>query len=174
MIKISKEQIVGLLQIQRNFDDRIETKNINDSMAAFFIEFVEWINTVEFFKNWKQNKGKARELQLEELADMLAFGLSLMNQVGDKTGYTEKQLSTLFVGLAKEQSNVTFELNSANFVMILSKLTNEVINGIDISVIVSLAYAPFMFANTYYTVDELVEAYKKKMKVNHQRQESGY
>ncbi|UOB21497.1 dUTP diphosphatase [Macrococcus armenti] len=174
MIKITKEQIKELLQTQRNFDDRIETKNISDLMAAFFIEFVEWVNTVEFFKNWKQNKGKARELQLEELADMLAFGLSLMNQVGDKTGYTERQLSTLFVGLAEEQANATFELTSANFVMMLSKMTNEVIKGIDISVIVSFAYAPFMFANTYYTVDELVEAYKKKMEVNHGRQDKGY
>ncbi|WP_144781104.1 dUTP diphosphatase [Macrococcoides caseolyticum] len=174
MINLSKEQVKELLQIQRNFDDRIETKNINDSMAAFFIEFVEWVNTVEFFKNWKQNKGKARELQLEELADMLAFGLSLMNQVGDKTGCSEAELVVLFDVLTTDQSDATFELNSANFVMILSKLTNEVIKGIDISVIVSLAYAPFMFANTYYTVDELVEAYKKKMKVNHERQESGY
>lgn len=174
MINLSKEQVKELLQIQRNFDDRIETKNISDSMAAFFIEFVEWVNTVEFFKNWKQNKGKARELQLEELADMLAFGLSLMNQVGDKTGRSESELVVLFDVLTTDQSDATFELNSANFTMMLSKMTNEVIKGIDISVIVSLAYAPFMFANTYYTVDELVEAYKKKMKVNHQRQESGY
>ena len=40
----------------------------------------EWFNTLETFKNWKKKPGKPLEVQLDELADMLAFGLSIANQ----------------------------------------------------------------------------------------------
>ncbi|EVB24106.1 hypothetical protein O617_02691, partial [Staphylococcus aureus M0581] len=30
---------------------------------------------------------------------------------------------------------------------------------------------PFLYANTYYTIDQLIDAYKKKMKRNHERQD---
>ncbi|EVG45379.1 TPA: dUTPase, partial [Staphylococcus aureus] len=29
----------------------------------------------------------------------------------------------------------------------------------------------FLYANTYYTIDQLIDAYKKKMKRNHERQD---
>ncbi|HDZ6210902.1 TPA: dUTPase, partial [Staphylococcus aureus] len=52
------DQLQGLLQIQKEFDDRIPTRNLNDTVASMIIEFVEWINTLEFFKNWKKQPGK--------------------------------------------------------------------------------------------------------------------
>ncbi|KMS39558.1 dUTPase, partial [Staphylococcus aureus] len=46
-------------------------------------EFFEWFNTLETFKNWKKKPGKPLDVQLDELADMLAFGLSIANQQAD-------------------------------------------------------------------------------------------
>ncbi|HCZ1550885.1 TPA: dUTPase, partial [Staphylococcus aureus] len=48
------DQLQELLQIQKKFDDRIPTRNLNDTVASMIIEFAEWVNTLEFFKNWKK------------------------------------------------------------------------------------------------------------------------
>ncbi|HDN1021085.1 TPA: dUTPase, partial [Staphylococcus aureus] len=45
------DQLQELLQIQKKFDDRIPTRNLNDTVASMIIEFAEWVNTLEFFKN---------------------------------------------------------------------------------------------------------------------------
>ncbi|HHY0274504.1 TPA: dUTP diphosphatase, partial [Staphylococcus aureus] len=42
--------------------------------------------------------------------------------------------------------------------------------GIDNS-IVQVLIMPFLYANTYYSIDQLIDAYKKKMKRNHERQD---
>ncbi|HCY1584717.1 TPA: dUTPase, partial [Staphylococcus aureus] len=51
---LTTDQLQELLQIQKEFDDRIPTRNLNDTVASMIIEFVEWVNTLEFFKNWKK------------------------------------------------------------------------------------------------------------------------
>ena len=53
---------------------------IYDSKIAYVVEFFEWFNTLETFKNWKKKPGKPLDVQLDELADILAFGLSITNQ----------------------------------------------------------------------------------------------
>ncbi|QDS64481.1 DUF2951 family protein (plasmid) [Staphylococcus aureus] len=37
--------------------------------------------------------------------------------------------------------------------------------------IVQVLIMPFLYANTYYSIDQLIDAYKKKMKRNHERQD---
>ena len=83
MSNLTVEKLRELLEVQREFDSRIEGRNKKDTSAALIVEFVEWINTVEFFKNWKKKKGKEYKMQLSELADMLAFTLSKLLQNGD-------------------------------------------------------------------------------------------
>lgn len=50
------DQLQELLQIQKEFDDRIPTRNLNDTVASMIIEFVEWINTLEFLKIGRNNQ----------------------------------------------------------------------------------------------------------------------
>lgn len=174
MINLSQAQVKELLQTQRNFDERIETKNLEDTSAAFIIEFVEWVNTVEFFKNWKQNKGKSYGVQLEELADMLAFGLSLINQVKEVSEHSDEEISRHLVEISKDRELMEMELNSVSFLGVLHSFTGIFNEPIGMEEMCSLTYMTFVFANTYYTIDELIEAYKKKMEVNHGRQDQGY
>ncbi|MBT2861096.1 dUTPase, partial [Staphylococcus coagulans] len=77
---LTVDQLQELLQIQKEFDDRIPTLNLQDSKIAYVVEFFEWFNTLETFKNWKKKPGKSLKTQLDELADLLAFGLSIANQ----------------------------------------------------------------------------------------------
>lgn len=153
MDNLTVDQLKELLQIQKKFDDRIPTLNLQDSKIAYVVEFFEWFNTLETFKNWKKRPGKPLDVQLDELADMLAFGLSIANQedidewiLKDKIGSYDGS----FTGLSA--------------VRILDNLASidDYNNQIPIT---------FGIAEQYYTVDKLITAYKNKMRVNHARQD---
>lgn len=48
---LTVNQLEELLQIQKDFDSRITTLNLGDSKIAYIVEFFEWFNTLETFKN---------------------------------------------------------------------------------------------------------------------------
>ncbi len=49
--------IVELLQIKGVEPDNTNA-NLRDSKIAYVVEFFEWFNTLETFKNWKKKPGK--------------------------------------------------------------------------------------------------------------------
>ncbi|EJG5108227.1 dUTP diphosphatase [Staphylococcus pseudintermedius] len=150
---LTVDQLQELLKIQKEFDDRIPTLNLQDSKIAYVVEFFEWLNTLETFKNWKKKPGKPLEVQLDELADMLAFGLSIANQKGvdewvlvDKIGSFNGSFTELSAG------SILDNLASIDY------YNNQIPIAFDI-------------AEQYYTIDQLITAYKKKMERNHARQD---
>lgn len=162
------DQLQELLQIQKEFDDRIPTLNLRDSKIAYVVEFFEWFNTLETFKNWKKKPGKPLDVQLDELADMLAFGLSITNQQE-----TDEILINAIVDAIMKDNKSHGEFDFADF-----KITKIMIAGIGDTVLrsdtTSRAYTlalPFGLAVQYYSIDQLIDAYKKKMKRNHERQD---
>lgn len=165
---ITVDQLKELLQTQKDFDSRIPTLNLQDSKVAYVVEFFEWFNTLETFKNWKKNPGKPLNVQLDELADLLAFGLSIVNQ------QESDDLLINSVADAVIQDNKPHEeFDFANF-----KITKMMLIGVPDTVFrkddVSRAYIlalPFGLAIQYYTIDQLITAYKQKMERNHARQD---
>ncbi|MDF0030350.1 dUTP diphosphatase [Staphylococcus pseudintermedius] len=155
---LTVEQLQELLQIQKEFDDRIPTLNLQDSKIAYVVEFFEWFNTLETFKNWKKKRGKPLEVQLDELADMLAFGLSIANQTNVNVEGLEGVLTSV------EQTKVDFSSPELVY-SIMHDFSNFEINGDDAMLL------PFNFASNLYTIDQLITAYKKKMERNHARQD---
>ena len=150
---ITVDQLKELLQIQKDFDSRIPTLNLQDSKVAYVVEFFEWFNTLETFKNWKKNPGKPLNVQLDELADMLAFGLSIANQMDidewlltDKIGSYDGSFTEFSV------DRILAHLDSIDYYN----------NHIPIT---------FAIAEEYYSIDQLITAYKKKMERNHKRQD---
>ncbi|EGQ2737850.1 hypothetical protein H7N50_002027 [Staphylococcus pseudintermedius] len=75
----------------------------------------------------------------------------------------------IMVNLVEEQEDLP-RLHSVYFVHVLHTLTGQFVNGIDSS-IVQVIIMPFLYANQYYTIDQLIAAYKKKMERNHARQD---
>lgn len=158
---ITKPQYDLLIKTQKEFDLRVPEYDVDSIKVAYFVEFIEWLNTVEFFKAWKKNKGKPKEVQLEELADVLAFGLSLSAHHGCE--YNDESFA---------EATVRVEIGVDTFIKesrALLNLLNE--TTLNFKTFVKL---PIVFASVYYTVDELIEAYYKKMDVNHARQDSNY
>ncbi len=155
--QLTVEQLKELLQIQKEFDDRIPTLNLQDSKVAYVVEFFEWFNTLETFKNWKKKPGKPLDVQLDELADMLAFGLSVANQ-------TDIDLKELKKSLPNVEKKFDYKTS-----LIMDAFMEDVVNfGLDEENAVLL---PLNIAYNLYTLEQLITAYKKKMERNHARQD---
>ncbi|WP_158177334.1 dUTPase [Staphylococcus aureus] len=158
MNNLTVDQLKELLQIQKEFDDRTPTLNLRDSKIAYVVEFFEWFNTLETFKNWKKKPGKPLDVQLDELADMLAFGLSIANQQEVTNEKLEYGLSTL-----RKDGYLYNESQSVwDFMSDVSNVGLEPLSAVII---------PLDIAYNLYSIDQLIDAYKKKMKRNHERQD---
>ncbi|MEX5651186.1 dUTP diphosphatase [Staphylococcus cohnii species complex 1658] len=154
---ITVDQLKELLQIQKDFDSRIPTLNLQDSKVAYVVEFFEWFNTLETFKNWKKNPGKPLDVQLDELADMLAFGLSIANQSDVRVKALEESLPNVERDFDYRTSDIVYGL------------MEDVINfGLGDEGPVLL---PLNIAHNLYSINQLITAYKHKMRVNHARQD---
>ncbi|HBI1229867.1 TPA: dUTPase, partial [Staphylococcus aureus] len=150
MNNLTVDQLQELLQIQKEFDDRIPTLNLGDSKIAYVVEFFEWFNTLETFKNWKKKPGKPLDVQLDELADMLAFGLSIANQQEVTNEKLEYGLSTL-----RKDGYLYNESQSVwDFMSDVSNVGLEPLSAVII---------PLDIAYNLYSIDQLIDAYKKKM-----------
>ncbi|ENL12715.1 hypothetical protein B461_01956, partial [Staphylococcus aureus M0695] len=101
-------------------------------------------------------------------ADMLAFGLSITNQQE-----TDEILINAIVDAIMKDNKPHGEFDFADF-----KITKIMIAGIGDTVLRSDTTSractlalPFGLAVQYYSIDQLIDAYKKKMKRNHERQD---
>ncbi|WP_270892749.1 dUTPase [Staphylococcus saprophyticus] len=167
---ITVDQLKELLQIQKDFDSRIPTLNLEDSKVAYVVEFFEWFNTLETFKNWKKNPGKPLDVQLDELADMLAFGLSIANQtLGNSDIWSEDEEIEVAAKIVSENE---YTLNFSREREV-KRYLESIVNGTlrkDIEPL-QQALRAIHIAKSYYTIDQLITAYKSKMERNHARQD---
>ncbi|NJI00060.1 dUTPase [Staphylococcus hyicus] len=158
MENLTVDQLKELLQIQKEFDDRIPTLNIQDSKIAYVVEFFEWFNTLETFKNWKKRPGKPLDVQLDELADMLAFGLSIANQ----ERLTDEELKDGLSTITGDGYDYSTTQSAWDFMTDMSRIGLRPLHAVII---------PLDIAYNIYTTNQLIDAYKKKMEVNHARQD---
>lgn len=163
-MNLSLKTFEQLLATQNKFDSKVKIKNGNSTKVAYLVELIEWINTLEFFKDWKKNKGKPLEMQLDELADLLAFGLS----IGLHNGLT----AVMLFAEQNEYQEPAEYINTDMVLYLISELSNDLANGDFIESY--LVLLPLMLADEFYTTEQLLLAYHNKMQINHERQESGY
>lgn len=159
--------LTELQELQRKVDSHIKIWNRQHIETSLCEEFHEWYNAIGLFKDWKLNK-TSREKQLDELADCLAFTLSLLNDDRyvysiDRCGFILKRISNKDhkkAMLNEIETGYLFNKRVGNTVYIqTTEFSLELI--LDIAML-------------YYSLDELFEAYKKKSMVNIQRQKEGY
>lgn len=167
---LTVDQLQNLLQTQKDFDSRIPTLNLQDSKIAYVVEFFEWFNTLETFKNWKKKPGKPLDVQLDELADMLAFGLSITHQLNlDVTEETVENLNNIM----QAAKDIDKHLDDIDILSeVYTNLGKNIFNrdSTNSDALTFLTY-PFAFSVEYYSLDQLIDAYNKKMEVNHARQD---
>ncbi|WP_323705378.1 dUTP diphosphatase [Mammaliicoccus sciuri] len=161
--QLTTDQLKELLEIQKEFDSRIPTLNLQDSKVAYVVEFFEWFNTLETFKNWKKKPGKPFDVQLDELADLLAFGLSIVNQ----QEHDDLEILDYIEDYNDIIKNIIVNFNDKYEVDEFMKNINQLYS----SVFTNYLFLPFAIAKRYYSIDQLIQAYKKKMERNHARQD---
>lgn len=168
--RLTIENLKTLLQTQKDFDSRIPTLNLQDSKIAYVVEFFEWFNTLETFKNWKKKPGKPLDVQLDELADMLAFGLSITHQLNlDVTEETVENLNNIM----QAAKDIDKHLDDIDILSeVYTNLGKNIFNrdSTNSDALTFLTY-PIAFSVEYYSLDQLIDAYNKKMEVNHARQD---
>lgn len=173
-MKITVEQFKELLEMQGKMDNIAkENNNIpvdanlkQEKYLALMTELYEFGNEVEAFKFWKKNKGKAN--QLEELVDALHFILSIMLDeefdIKEDLEITEKQMEF-------------FENKSFNeiFIMTTLALTDGYMTDNYKEIIISVLIGLMTMASKQgFSIEEIIEEYKRKNQINIQRQLDKY
>ena len=158
--------LVKLQIIQYEVDSHMETWHREKIITALSVEFHEWYNAIGFFKIWKKHKTPV-EKQLDELADCLAFALSLLND--DKKTFELDRCNTVLN--RNNEQHIKLMRNEIEHGELFSKRVHNTVYkqsvGFSIELILNIAMI-------YYSFEDLFEAYKKKSLVNIQRQKEGY
>ena len=160
------DELIKLQELQREVDSHMETWKRDKIITALSEEFHEWYNAIGFFKIWKKHKTPV-EKQLDELADCLAFALSLLND-GDRVFRLTR---CEFVMNRNNEQHIKLMRNEIEHGELFSKRVHNTVYkqsvGFSIELILNIAMI-------YYSFEDLFEAYKKKSLVNIQRQKEGY
>lgn len=152
--------------IQRDVDSHMETWQRDKIITALSEEFHEWYNAIGFFKIWKKHKTPI-EKQLDELADCLAFALSLLN---DDKGFFGLDRCVTVLNRNNDQ-HIKLMRNEIEHGELFSKRVHNTVYKQSVGFAIELI---LNIAMIYYSFEELFEAYKKKSLVNIQRQKEGY
>ena len=132
-----------------------------DYLVAMHVEFFEFINAVGTFKFWKHSHNPDKVRVLDELADIIAFFLSIgkvddsVDPVIEETEEELKDYSTLSIIQSVSAAIQTGEETASDLILM----------GIAVEIARREVGA---------TWEEIVEAYKKKSEENIKRQKEGY
>lgn len=158
-------KLAELFSMQAKLDRRIECavgqnkiELLTRRAVAFRVELGELMNAhSEGFKFWKRQHSTDREDILEEYVDALHFALSLgISSENDQIEEIEPIAS--FAGIAA-QAEILFTTGIPTIVNSYRRFFGLFLG---------------LGRQMGFTDDEIVEAYKAKNTVNHERQESGY
>ena len=159
--------LTELQELQRKVDSHMKIWDRKHIETALCEEFHEWYNAIGLFKDWKLNK-TSREKQLDELADCLAFTLSLLND--DRHVYSIERCRFIL----KRISNKDHKKAMINEIETGYLFNKRVGNTVYMQTSEFALELILDIAMLYYSLDELFEAYKKKSMINIQRQKEGY
>lgn len=163
------EQLNEMLQMQKLLDERILSQHglvynehiFENMRLALFVELGEMMNELPSkFKHWKANPVDNREKALEEYVDALHFALSLTNHSNAKGKYDDVY-------------ECHSDLTHLDYSWILYSVMNECFSEKTNQDMI-LSYLFTLGNKLGFTWDEICEVYKKKNKINHDRQDQGY
>lgn len=158
--KIFEQQIVLDKHIHSQHDvnyDKIHT----ELKLALIVELAETANEIRSFKFWSNKPSSAKEIVLEEYVDGIHFITSLciyykvnpiFEVIEDKPFKNKRDITNAFIELFNEAT---------------------LINSPNQSTAWYSKYLSFGL-RLGFSVDDIIQAYEAKNKVNHQRQENNY
>ncbi|MCQ9301401.1 hypothetical protein ACFDHY_06745 [Staphylococcus hyicus] len=79
MNSLTIDQLRELLETQVEFEDKEHFINLESLKIAYAVKFFKWFDNLGFYNFWEVNSNGS-EL-LDDLADMLAYGISIANKM---------------------------------------------------------------------------------------------
>lgn len=170
-MKIFKqEQINEMRELQRALDARIITskglEGVDLSLERYLAlktEIFEFVNELETFKFWKENKGK--DHILEEACDALHFILSI--QIANNVETDLESLISEGFDPSIYETNESLGIIDAMITDAYVEREWTILNGVLLLMLAVLTKYNF-------SADDLYNAYIAKNKVNHERQDKQY
>lgn len=145
----------------RLIENDLDLPDAMSYLVAMHVEFFEFINAVGTFKFWKHSHTHDKERILDELADIMAFFLS----IGKINDDMDAVISETEVELADYDTLAIIRSVSAAIQTGEETANDLILMGIAIEIARREVGA---------TWDEIADAYKKKSAENIARQERGY
>ncbi|MFA5421246.1 MAG: dUTP diphosphatase [Bacilli bacterium] len=160
-------ELKELYKLQGELDRRIAenhqtsyAKTNDDRLMALIVEIGELANETRCFKYWSNKGPSPRAILLDEYADGMHFLLSL--------------------GIPLNASKTKYEIKEVNISLtrhfhLLYKAVVELVESYDINHYTN-AYQLFLnlIPGLGFTVEDVIKAYKAKLDVNYQRQNTNY
>ncbi len=162
-----KYEFTDLLEKQKELDKYIKDKiNIGDMqywqdrVTALNVEINELINEIRFFKYWSSKGASKKSVILDEYVDCIHFALSLSNTLNiDElifiTDDMKRSIPLIYFELTEKISKLIFNRDE--------KLLKSIIWNI-----VEIAWS------MNYSMNDILDAYNIKNKINYERQNTGY
>ncbi|QGZ97341.1 hypothetical protein GE118_00805 [Mycoplasma sp. NEAQ87857] len=163
--------LAEIFEMQRKLDITIaeKRKKINPSLSekdlevqkqlALIVEAAEFVNEVQSFKYWKENKNISNSKIKEEFVDLLHFLVNFSNSYGVSSEITPKIVFT----------DINQQLREL-FISIVNMMKN--INKETITNVFEIALGTFKILGFSYT--ELFNAYYAKNQENYNRANNNY
>ncbi|AKF41172.1 hypothetical protein MCANUFG4_01133 [Mycoplasmopsis canis UFG4] len=164
--------LIELFEMQKRLDKEIDKKrenicpNLNKKeiilqrLIALIVEAGEFINEVQSFKYWKQNKNQVKRKILEEFADLLHFFITLSY---------EHNVSPQFTPIKNEYNDINIQFKNL-FISITDIMKDT--NKETIKKAFEIALGSFLMLG--YNYGELFQAYFLKNQTNYKRLYSNY
>ena len=185
-----KIQIDNLIPIQQEVNKKVREKLNNDLdsgdfVLAFNVEFFEYINAVGTWKWWKHSHEIKKEVILDELADCFAFFLSIVDyenqmRILNETEYDfiskiETELNNILETL-KQYVEKRDDMVKEELLMDFCKYVGTDNESESVPTVERFTIAIFMATVLFndITWEDMTEAYKRKSKINIQRQVEDY
>lgn len=178
-----------MLAAQKALDERIvkekglEGKDlVANTYVSLDVELGEMANEARWFKHWSNDQEPRKESLLEEYVDALHFFLSIAIQKGleDEIFVDTRVLknSDFKIGSTRSTGCLVSQVGISNQYLRIKKLLyGSMSRRQKDKYYFSLAWFNFLVLGVHefgFTLEQIEQAYFKKNKVNHQRQEDGY
>lgn len=179
--KMKMLKLQELLNIQEEFTKTLTAPiGLRENLFALNIEMAEFLNTLPW-KWWKKKYTKTKEEILDEMADILAFFLAYYNiYIREFTcpvkGLTEQEKAQILHSVIFKlelglQRGIDLKEIDIFELVYFDKfgMGNPEVVGVRIGKLIKLA-----MIHSKSSLEEVIEAYKRKMEINHERQYKGY
>ena len=156
-----KEQFEYIKKQQTILDERILNGNeypAEKMKIALFVELGELMNELPtYFKHWKESAVNNKEKALEEYVDCLHFTVSLLN-------YNDVDIDFTYNDCFPDRNPYS-----------RFKISNELMTVVSMSGYYLSIKSLFTLGHYFgFTWEDIYQAYLKKNKINHERQNGGY